>query len=71
MPALTWWEDLGKAIEVHAAELAERPEEVKLLICAHDGHPNDADVAREACRRYRGRVEVIGVGIDLDEDCAG
>lgn len=70
VPALTWWEDLGKAIEVHAAELADRPEEVKLLICAHDGHPNDAEMAREACRRYRGRVEVIGVGIDLDEECA-
>jgi hypothetical protein len=69
-PALTWWEDLGKAIEVHAAELAEGPEEVKLLICAHDGHPNDAAVALEACRRYRGRVEVIGVGIDLDASCA-
>ena len=34
-----WWEDLGKAIEVNAAELAEEPEELKLLICAHDGHP--------------------------------
>jgi hypothetical protein len=40
--ALTWWEDLGKAIKVHAAELLERPEELKLLICAYHGHPNDA-----------------------------
>jgi hypothetical protein len=71
VPALTWWEDLGKAIEVHCAEMVERPEDVKVLICAHDGYPNDGDVAREACKKYRGKVEVIGVGIDLDAGCAG
>ena len=70
VPALTWWEDLGKAIETHCAEMVQRPEDVKVLICAHDGYPNDGDVAREACKKYRGKVEVIGVGIDLDAGCA-
>jgi len=70
VPALTWWEDLGKAIETHCAEMVQRPEDVKVLICAHDGYPNDGDVAREACKKYRGKVEVIGIGIDLDAGCA-
>ena len=70
VPALTWWEDLGKAIEVHCAEMAQKAEDVKILICAHDGYPNDGDVAREACKKYRGKVEVIGAGIDLDAGCA-
>ena len=70
VPALTWWEDLGKAIETHCAEMTQRPEDVKILVCAHDGYPNDGDVAREACKTYRGKVEVIGVGIDLDAGCA-
>ena len=71
VPALTWWEDLGKAIETHCAEMVQRPEDVKILVCAHDGYPNDGDVARDACKKYRGKVEVIGVGIDLDAGCAG
>ena len=70
VPALTWWEDLGKAIETYCAEMVHRPEDVKVLICAHDGYPNDGDVAREACKKYRGKVEAIGVGIDLDAGCA-
>jgi hypothetical protein len=70
VPALTWWENLGKAIETHAYELMQQPEDVKILICAHDGYPNDGDVARAACKTYRGKVEVIGVGIDLDAGCA-
>lgn len=70
VPALTWWENLGKAIETHCAEMVLRPEDVKVLICAHDGYPNDGDVARAACKEYRGKVEVIGVGIDLDAACA-
>ena len=61
---------LGKTIETHCAEMVQRPEDVKVLICAHDGYPNDGDVAREACKKYRGKVEVIGVGIDLDAGCA-
>jgi hypothetical protein len=40
------------------------------MMCAPAGHPHDADVAREACRRYRGRVEVVGGGIDLDASCS-
>ena len=70
VPALTWWEDLGKTIETHCAEMVQSPEDVKVLICAHDGYPNDGDVAREACKKYRGKVEVIGIGIDLDAGCA-
>ena len=70
VPALTWWEDLGKAIETHCAEMVQTPEDVKVLICAHDGYPNDGDVARAVCKKYQGKVEVIGVGIDLDAGCA-
>lgn len=70
VPALTWWEDIGKTIETHCAELVQRPEDVKVLICCHDGYPNDGDVAREVCKRFREKVEVIGVGIDLDAGCA-
>lgn len=50
--------------------MAQRPEDVKIVICACDGYPNDGDVARAACEKYRGKVEVIGVGMDLDVGCA-
>jgi len=65
----TAWEDIGLAIQTNAPELARREERIKLLLCIHDGLPNDGELAKEECARWRGQVEVIGLGLDLNEEC--
>jgi len=65
----TAWEDIGLGIGTHGREMLQRKEDIKLVLCIHDGMPNDAELAREECGRLRGRVEVIGLGLDLDEGC--
>jgi hypothetical protein len=68
VPAKTGYEDMGKAIEKHAVPMVNYPEDIKLVLCLTDGACNDACLGKETCKSLRGKVEVIGVLLDPDND---
>lgn len=41
------------------------------MLCLTDGACNDAKLGKEICRALRGRVEVIGILLDPDEQTKG
>jgi hypothetical protein len=43
----TSWEDIGLAIQIYGQGLLPRAEHIKLILCVHDGQPNDAERAKE------------------------
>jgi hypothetical protein len=60
----TSWEDIGLAIQIHGQGLLPRAERIKLILCVHDGQPNDAELAREECRKlidksYKHRAKLV------------
>jgi hypothetical protein len=67
VPAKCGYEDMGKAIQNHAAPMAEDPEDLKLVVCLTDGACNDAELGKTLCRALRGRVDVTGVLLDPDD----
>lgn len=67
----------GMAIEIAAAQLAKRPEDVKLLIIISDGKPNDSnyggeeaakDISSIVKRYHKQGVETIAAAIGTDKD---
>jgi hypothetical protein len=67
VPALCGYEDMGLAIKTHAVPMANYPQDIKLVLCLTDGACNDASLGKEICRTLRGKVEVIGILLDPDE----
>jgi hypothetical protein len=67
VPALCAFEDMGLAIKTHAVSMVNYPQDIKLVLCLTDGACNDATLGKEICRSLRGRVEVIGILLDPDE----
>lgn len=68
VPARTSWEDVGKNLARHLPDLLTTQADIRVALALHDGYPNDAELARDQCQRYRGRVETIGVLLDPDAD---
>ena len=68
VPALCDYEDLGRALQTHALPLATDDHDLKLVLCLTDGACNDEELAREICRQLRGRVEVLGLLLDPEEE---
>ncbi len=66
-PAQTGWEDTGKAVAVHSAELAAMTEDMKLLIVIHDGMGNDYELLTQECRRLRDRVTILGLDLGMGD----
>ncbi|MDD4985797.1 MAG: hypothetical protein PHQ43_08415 [Dehalococcoidales bacterium] len=71
VPALCGYEDMGLAIKTYAVPMRSYPQDVKLVLCLTDGACNDATLGKEICQVLRGRVEVIGVLLDPDEETKG
>jgi len=67
VPALCGYEDMGLAIKTHAVPMVSYPQDIKLVLCLTDGACNDANLGKEICRALRGKVEVIGILLDPDE----
>ena len=67
VPALCGYEDMGRAIKTHAVPMVGYPEDIKLVLCLTDGACNDTQLGREICQALRGKVEVIGILLDPDE----
>ena len=67
VPALCGYEDMGLAIKTHAMPMSSYPQDIKLVLCLTDGACNDASLGKEICRTLRGKVEVIGILLDPDE----
>ncbi len=70
-PALCGHEDMGLAIKTYAVPMKSYMQDVKLVLCLTDGACNDATLGKEICQALRGRVEVIGVLLDPDEETKG
>jgi len=68
VPALCGYEDMGLAIKTHAVPMLDYPQDIRLVLCLTDGACNDATLGKEICRALRGKVEVIGVLLDPDEE---
>lgn len=68
VPAQTGYEDVAVAICQHSEALLAGGVPIKLLFVLHDGCPNDAEAARKLCLALRGKVEVIGVLLDPDNE---
>jgi hypothetical protein len=71
VPALCGYEDMGLAIKTYATPMVSYPQDIKLVLCLTDGACNDAIPGKEICRILRGKVEVIGVLLDPDEETKG
>jgi hypothetical protein len=67
VPALCGYEDMGLAIKTHAVPMVSYPQDIKLVLCLTDGACNDSSLGKEFCRTLRGKVEVIGILLDPDE----
>jgi len=67
VPALCGYEDMGLAIKIHAVSMAGYSQDIKLVLCLTDGACNDAKLGKAICSTLRGKVEVIGVLLDPDE----
>jgi hypothetical protein len=67
VPALCGYEDMGLAIQTYAVPMIGYPQDVKLVLCLTDGACNDASLGKEICRTLRGKIEVIGILLDPDE----
>jgi hypothetical protein len=67
VPAKTGWEDTGLAVSRHGAELAAKPEDIKLLLVIHDGMGNDQELLAKECKRLRDQVFILGLGIGMGE----
>jgi len=68
VPALCGYEDMGLAIQNHALPMVGYPQHIKLVLCLTDGACNDADLGKKVCLALRGKVEVIGILLDPDEE---
>jgi hypothetical protein len=68
VPALCGYEDMGLAIQNHAVPMIDYPQDIKLVLCLTDGACNDADLGKKVCLSLRGKVEVIGILLDPDEE---
>lgn len=68
VPALCGYEDMGLAIQNHALPMVNYPQDIKLVLCLTDGACNDAELGKKVCLALRGRVEVIGILLDPDEE---
>jgi hypothetical protein len=66
----TSWEGIDVTLEAHARELLARSEDMRLILVIHDGMPDNYNRVKKLCQVLRGRIEVIGLGLDLDERCA-
>jgi len=71
IPAKCGHEDMGAAIEKHAATMATYPEDIKLVLCLTDGACNDAHLGKRVCQILRGKVDVIGILLDPDDRTIG
>jgi nitric oxide reductase activation protein len=67
VPALCGYEDMGLAIQNRAVPMVSYPQDIKLVLCLTDGACNDASLGKEICRTLRGKVEVIGILLDPDD----
>ena len=68
VPALCDYEDMGRALQTHATPMASGVEDVKLVLCLTDGACNDAELGKEMCLALRGKVEIIGLLLDPDDE---
>lgn len=66
----TFWERIEVTIARHGEELLARREDARLILVIHDGFPDKFEEAQKVCRVLRGKVEVIGIGLDFDEGMA-
>jgi hypothetical protein len=71
VPALCGYEDMGLAIKTHAVPMVSYPQDIKLVLCLTDGACNDAGLGKEICRALWGKVAVIGILLDPDEQTKG
>ncbi|MCL5960665.1 MAG: hypothetical protein M1358_15400 [Chloroflexi bacterium] len=68
VPALCGHENMGLAIQTHAVPMVGYSQNIKLVLCLTDGACNDARLGKEMCSVLRGKVEVVGVLLDPDEN---
>jgi nitric oxide reductase activation protein len=67
IPALCGYEDMGLAIQKHALPMVSYLQDIKLVLCLTDGACNDADLGKKVCLSLRGKVEIIGILLDPDD----
>jgi hypothetical protein len=61
------YEGIDVTLATHTKELLADRADIKLVLVVHDGYPDNPDRLKSLCQYLRGKVEVIGLGLDYDE----
>ena len=62
----TSYEGVETTLAAHAEELLATKADIRMILVIHDGYPDSPNQIKALCQTLRGKVEVIGLGLDYD-----